>query len=84
MKLCMYCQDYLSYLIITNLNSMSIDPQFIFYNAEKTIAIPARFKLPQKQVAPIQQEKPAEQKPKEEPKQDNEIEKIISEIKARL
>jgi hypothetical protein len=61
---------------------MSIDPQFIFYNAEKTIAIPARFKLPQKQA--VQQEKPAEQKPKEEPKQDNEIEKIISEIKARL
>jgi len=37
-----------------------------------------------KPVLKAEQPKPAEQKPKEEPKQDNEIEKIISEIKARL
>jgi len=62
---------------------MSIDPQFIFYNAEKTIAIPARFKLPQKQATPIEQPKP-EVKPEEPPKEDSEVNKIIQEIKARL
>jgi len=59
-----------------------IDP-FIFFESNDIIAIPARFKLPQKQVTSQEQPKPEPQK-EEPPKEDSEVNKIIQEIKARL